>query len=70
MRGKGIPVIGDNCFLGNGAKIIGKVHVGDWCFICPNTVVVKDQILRSVISGIPSKVINMDGEKNCGLYMK
>lgn len=70
MRGKGVPVIGDNCFIGNGAKIIGNVKIGDWCFICPNTVVVKDQVPESVISGIPSKVLNMEGKKNCNLYLK
>lgn len=69
QRGKGVPVIGDNCFLGNGAKIIGNVKIGDWCFVCPNTVVVKDQIPKSVISGVPSKVLNMEGEKNCKLYL-
>ena len=25
----GAPTIGDNCFIGAGAKIIGKVKVGD-----------------------------------------
>ena len=70
MRGKGEPIIGDNCFLGNGVKIIGNVNIGDWCFICPNTVVVKDQDSGSVLSGIPSKVLNMEGKKNCTLYLK
>lgn len=70
QRGKGVPVIGDNCFLGNGAKIIGNVKIGDWCFVCPNTVVVKNQEPYSVISGIPSKVLNMDGERNCKLYLQ
>lgn len=31
-RGDGSPTIGDYyVFIGNGAKIIGKVKVGDWC---------------------------------------
>lgn len=42
QRGKGTPVIGDNVFIGHGAKIIGNVKVSDWTFICPNSVVVKD----------------------------
>ena len=68
VRGKGVPTIGNNVFIGAGVKILGNVKVGDWSFICPNTVVVKDIESGSVVSGIPSKIINMDGEKNVRLH--
>lgn len=38
----GAPTIGDNVYIGAGAKIIGNVHVGDNCRIGANAVVVKD----------------------------
>jgi serine O-acetyltransferase len=41
-RGKGAPTIGDNCYIGAGAKIIGKVNIGNNCRIGANCVVVKD----------------------------
>lgn len=41
-KGFGAPVIGDNCYIGAGAKIIGNVHVGNNCRIGCNAVVVED----------------------------
>lgn len=38
----GAPVIGDNCYIGAGAKIIGAVKVGDNVRIGANCVVTKD----------------------------
>lgn len=68
MRGKGVPR-GNKVFIGNGVKIIGNVDIGDWCFICPNTVVVKDQEPGTTISGIPSRVLNYYGNKKCKLFI-
>lgn len=39
---EGSPVIGDNVYIGAGAKIIGKVTIGKNCRIGANCVVVKD----------------------------
>lgn len=36
------PIIGDNVFIGSGAKIIGGVHIGNNVTIGQNCVVVKD----------------------------
>lgn len=41
-KGCGAPVIGDYCYIGAGAKIIGNVHIGNNCRIGANAVVVKD----------------------------
>ena len=68
QRGKGTPKIGNHTFLGYGVKIIGDIKIGNNVFICPNTVVVKDVQDNSVISGIPAKLISMDGKKNVMLY--
>ena len=39
---KGSPTIGDNCFIGAGAKIIGPVKIGDNVKIGSNCIVVED----------------------------
>lgn len=42
-EGKGVaPIIGDNCFIGAGAKITGGVRIGNNVKIGTNCVVVKD----------------------------
>lgn len=70
QRGKGVPIVGDNVFIGHGAKVIGNVKVSDWTFVCPNTVVVKDTEEGTTTSGIPAKILNYEGRKNCELYIK
>lgn len=39
---KGSPSIGDNCFIGAGAKIIGNIKIGNNVRIGANCVIVKD----------------------------
>ncbi len=41
-RSDGVPQIGDNVYVGAGAKIIGRIRVGNDVVIGANTVVVKD----------------------------
>lgn len=57
----GCPVIGDNVYLGCGAKVIGGIKVGDGAAIGPNSVVIKDVPPMGVVSGIPATVISMKG---------
>lgn len=49
--------IGDCVHLTLGAKIIGKVTLGDNVVVAPNSVVVKDVLSNLVVSDIPAKVI-------------
>lgn len=48
-RGKGAPVIGDNVYIGSGAKIFGAVKVGNNVRIGANAVVYKDVPDNSVV---------------------
>ncbi len=41
-KGRGAPVIGSNCYIGTGAKIIGQVKIGNNVRIGANAVVVQD----------------------------
>lgn len=57
----GCPTIGDNVYIAPGAKVIGKIHVGDYAAIGANCVVTKDVPVRAVVVGIPGKVISENG---------
>ncbi|MDD2921807.1 MAG: serine O-acetyltransferase [Anaerolineales bacterium] len=59
----GCPVIGDNVFIGPGAKILGKVKVGDYAAIGANCVVVDDVPPHSVVIGVPAKLISGAGSE-------
>lgn len=55
----GSPTIGDNVEITVGAKVIGKVSVGDNVIIAPNSVVVKDVPSNTIVSGVPAKIIKI-----------
>jgi serine O-acetyltransferase len=58
---KGNPTIGDNVFIGAGAKVFGNIKIGNNAAIGANSVVTKDVPDNSVVVGIPAKVISNDG---------
>ncbi|BAN22740.1 serine acetyltransferase [Caballeronia insecticola] len=55
--GAGAPTIGDNVYIGAGAKIVGNVVVGDNVRIGANAVVYKDVPSNSVVVGGEQKII-------------
>lgn len=52
------PIIGNNVFIGAGAKIIGAVTIGDYAKIGANAVVIKDIPQHALAVGVPAKIIN------------
>ncbi len=60
----GAPSIGDNCYIGAGAKIIGAVKIGDNCRIGANAVVVKDVPANSVVVPGECRVIQKENLDN------
>jgi len=59
-KGTGAPVIGDNCYIGAGAKIIGNVKVGDNARIGANAVVYKDVPDNTVVLSGEQRMITRD----------
>ena len=57
----GSPILGNRVFLGAGAKIIGRIHLGDDCAVGANAVVTKDVPEKGVVGGIPAKLISQSG---------
>ena len=54
---KGSPTIGDRVFIAPGAKVIGKISIGNDVTIGANAVVSKSLPDRAVAVGIPAKVV-------------
>lgn len=52
------PRIGDNCFIGAGATIIGNIRIGDNVTIGANAVVVKDIPDNATVGGVPARVLH------------
>lgn len=59
----GMAVIGDYVSLTVGSKVIGDVTIGNNVIVAPNSVVVKDVPDNAVVSGVPAKILKINGEK-------
>ena len=64
----GVPTIGDFVYIGPGAKLIGKIVIGDHVAIGANAVVTKDVPNNAVVVGIPGRIINYDSSKDFVLF--
>ena len=54
----GTPTIGNNVFIGPGAKIFGEIYIADNTWIGANSVVNKDiNELNTIVAGIPAKIV-------------
>jgi serine O-acetyltransferase len=53
------PVLGDDVFVGAGAKVIGQVTIGSHARIGANAVVVKDVPAYATAVGVPAKVVRV-----------
>ena len=60
-KGGGFPTVGDNVFVGPGAKIFGDIHIGNNVAIGANAVVTKSVPDNAVVVGIPAKIISENG---------
>ena len=65
---RGMPHLGDRVFIGPGAKILGKITVGDDAAIGANAVVIKSVPPRAVAVGVPSRVISHKGSFEFVIY--
>jgi len=68
--GLGAPRIGDNCYIGAGAKIIGNVNIGKNVRIGANAVVVKDVPDNSVVVPCEQRIIIKEKILNNRFYQR
>lgn len=57
------PRIGDNVFIGAGAKVIGDISIGSDVKIGANAVVLKDLPAGATAVGVPAKVVRIYGKR-------
>jgi len=64
-----VPVIGDNVFIGTGARILGDVHIGNNSIIGANAVVLHDVQDNCSVAGVPARVLNenINIDEKCNL---
>jgi serine O-acetyltransferase len=55
------PVLGDDVFIGAGAKVLGPVSIGDGAKVGANAVVVDDVPPNCTVVGIPARVVRRRG---------
>lgn len=53
----GLPTIGDDCYIFDGAKVFGAVTVGDRVVVGTNSVVSRDVPSDVIVVGIPARVV-------------
>ncbi len=59
------PLIGDNCYLGPGAKLFGRIRIADGTAIAAQAVVHRSQDEPDVtLGGVPARVISRKGARS------
>ena len=58
------PIVGNNVFIGTGAKLIGGITVADGVSIAANAVVVKDILEPNTTWGGPAKKLSNHSSKD------
>lgn len=62
--GKRHPTIGNNVFIGAGAKILGNIEIADNTKIGANAVILKNTSEFTTVVGIPGKVVKINKNTN------
>lgn len=56
-RSSAFPRIGDSCWIGPGAILVGGIHIGDGAIVAGGAVVVRDVPSGSVVAGNPARIV-------------
>lgn len=62
--GDGVPCIGENCYIGAGAIVIGKITIGNNVKIGAGAVVITDIPSNSTAVGVPARVVSNERPLN------
>jgi serine O-acetyltransferase len=61
-NGWDFPVIGDEVFIGAGARVLGGITIGDGVQIGANAVVMRDLPAGATAVGIPARITRINGQ--------
>lgn len=59
----GYPTIGERCFVGVGAIILGDVSIGDGATVAAGAVVLKDVPPGCVVAGVPARIVKEPNDR-------
>jgi serine O-acetyltransferase len=59
----GKPILGNNVHICAGAKVLGKIVIGDNSIIGANAVVTKNVPPYCTVAGVPARIIRLDGKR-------
>ena len=57
MGRKGVPVLGDEVYIGTGAVLVGKIKVGNGAKIAANTLVMTNVPEGATVMGVPGRIV-------------
>jgi len=60
---RGVPILGNNIYIGANAVLAGKIIIGNNCLVAANSLVVDSVNDNATVLGVPAKVINQLGSK-------
>ena len=56
------PIVGNNVFIGAGAKVMGEVTIGNNVVIGANSLVINDVPDNAVVVGVPARIVSRDSK--------
>jgi serine O-acetyltransferase len=62
-HGRGVPRVGDRVWIGPGAKVFGRIHLGDGCAVGANAVVNRDVPAGVTVAGVPARIVSEQGSE-------
>ncbi|MFT7073691.1 serine O-acetyltransferase [Patiriisocius sp. Uisw_017] len=63
---RGVPILGNNIYIGAGAIVAGKINIGDGAVIGANSLVIRDVASGTTVVGVPAKMVS---ESNSNEYI-
>jgi serine O-acetyltransferase len=57
MGRSGVPVLGDNVYVGTGAVLMGKIKIGDNAKIAANSLVMTNVPAGATVMGVPGRIV-------------
>lgn len=57
MGRQGVPVVGDDVYIGTGATLVGKIKIGNGAKIAANTLVMSNIPAGATVMGVPGRIV-------------
>ncbi len=62
----GIPVLGDEVYIGTGAALVGKIRIGSGAKIAANSLVISNVPAGATVMGVPARIIMQPAKAGAG----